>query len=261
MYLLVSNFPQSVSYDLTQTHRVISTHSGLGATLKSPFEHGIVFTGQQPHQPMSRETQMQPIPIRIDVDQRGTSLDSCSRVHYGKFYTMEHNVKVKPFGVVSPDSVQALNNQFRIVWARMFVQNKPTPPDTQPDQPLEPSARQASSSDAQELPPPAALKASGFHDVQIRKMQTIVGRGMSPKYATAIVRAEASKVSPTQAHEVGRLVVGGMQFPAAFARVTDKAHTGTSKDDDEDEDGDDDNDNEEDSVDDNDDDDEDDVEC
>jgi hypothetical protein len=135
MYLLVSNFPQSVSYDLTQTHRVISTHSGLGATLKSPFEHGIVFTGQQPHQPMSRETQMQPIPIRIDVDQRGTSLDSCSRVHYGKFYTMEHNVKVKPFGVVSPDSVQALNNQFRIVWARMFVQNKPTPPDTQPDHP------------------------------------------------------------------------------------------------------------------------------
>ena len=222
--------------------RAISTHSGLGATQRSPFEHGIVFTGAQPPAPMSQnEAQMQPIPVRIDVDQRGDALDRASRVHYGKLYTIEHNFKVKPFGMVNPASVQAFSNQFNTVWARMSSQTpQSTPlPTIQQGQPLNQPVGSPSGSNTQALPSAESLRRSGFSDNQIKAIKTIVDRGMTPRYAIARVRAESSKATSAQAHEVGRLVVGGMDYAAAYAQVvqnkTDDAQEGGADDDDDDE--------------------------
>jgi hypothetical protein len=187
---------------------------------------------------------MQPIPIRVDVDQRGTSLDPCSRVHYGQLYTFEYNLKVKPFGVVNPDSIQALNNQLGIVRYNMSAQTQESVPRTQPGKSLSTATAQTGGSNAKQLPPLATLKACGFDDAQIKTAQTIVERGMTPRYALAKVRAEALKASQTQAHEVGRLVVGGMEFPAALARVMYSYQTRIDGDDGEDEDTDEDDDDE-----------------
>lgn len=55
------------------------------------------------------------IPIRVEVDKKLDKLDPMSRIHYGKIYTIEHNVKVKPLGMVNGDSLTALLAQFQTV--------------------------------------------------------------------------------------------------------------------------------------------------
>lgn len=59
---------------------------------------------------------LQPAAIRVISDSREDKLDPKSLVHYGKVYTIEHNVKVKPFGVVHDDSRRPLIEQFYRVW-------------------------------------------------------------------------------------------------------------------------------------------------
>lgn len=63
---------------------------------------------------------MRPSAIRVDPDERGAKLVQYSRCNFGKVYTVEHNVKVKPWGMVNRDSMQALVYQFRDVWMDMF---------------------------------------------------------------------------------------------------------------------------------------------
>jgi len=187
--------------------------------------------------------QMQPIAVRIDVDQRSDALDKASRVHYGKHYTIEHNFKVKPFGMVNPGSVQAFNSQFNAVWARMSPQTPQALPTIPQGQPLSHPVGSPGGSNTQVLPAPEVLRSNGFNDDQIKMMKTIVDGGRTPRYAVARVKAEAMKATATQAHEVGRLVVSGMEFPAAYAQVvhsgTDNAQEGAAEDDDADDDDDD----------------------
>lgn len=59
---------------------------------------------------------LQPVAIRINPDSRDDKLDPQSLVHYGKVYTIEHNVKVKPYGVVHDDSIEPFIGQFYRVW-------------------------------------------------------------------------------------------------------------------------------------------------
>lgn len=93
-------------------------------------EHGIIYTGKVAPQPSSAElpargeTGMQPVPIRVDADEKSERLDPLSRVNYGRVYTVEHNVKVATFGMVHASSMDHLKNQFRDVWA---ANNAPGP--------------------------------------------------------------------------------------------------------------------------------------
>jgi len=59
---------------------------------------------------------MQPTPIKVNPDVKGTSLDPQSRLNYGKVYNIEHNVKVKNFGSLSPEYLKALLDQFVAVF-------------------------------------------------------------------------------------------------------------------------------------------------
>ena len=82
----------------------------------------MIYTGRRPPEPSLKEmpqrgeTGMLPNPIRVDTNRREDKLDSMSRLNFGKIYTVEHNLKVKDFGVVNPKSIKDLLYQFGEVW-------------------------------------------------------------------------------------------------------------------------------------------------
>lgn len=57
-------------------------------------------------------------PIRVDPDKRDHKLDSMSRIDYGRFFTIQHNIKVKSLGKVNRDSEENLLGQFMEVFER-----------------------------------------------------------------------------------------------------------------------------------------------
>ena len=59
---------------------------------------------------------MQRKAIRVNPDDKGGALDSKSRLNYGKVYNVEHNIKVKNFGSLSPEYLRALLEQFMAVF-------------------------------------------------------------------------------------------------------------------------------------------------
>ncbi|KAI7477497.1 hypothetical protein KC351_g8798 [Hortaea werneckii] len=102
----------------------IMTYGGQGVAKPgvNKSEHAIIYTGHMAPQPTSHErpTQgqkaMRPLAIRVDADNH-EQLHVMSRIHFGKVYTVEHNVKVKPFGKVHPHFLRALEVQFRSVFS------------------------------------------------------------------------------------------------------------------------------------------------
>lgn len=85
-------------------------------------EHAIVYTTKQPPRPLPGES---PAPdeaplrsalIRVKPDDRTDKLSPTSRINFGKVYTIEHNTKVRNFGVVHRDSLKALQRTFQEVW-------------------------------------------------------------------------------------------------------------------------------------------------
>lgn len=87
-------------------------------------EHAIVYTGKTPpqvfpeEQPGRGEHPILPVAIRVDPDNRCDNLHPASRLDFGKVYTVQHNLKVKAFGLVNQRSIEALINQFRIAWSK-----------------------------------------------------------------------------------------------------------------------------------------------
>lgn len=92
------------------------TYSGRGALQRNQREHGIIYTGNQAPTRPQYEPDLQPIAIRVDPDKREDKLNILSRVNYGNVYTIEHNLKVKPYGMVNRDSMLPLLAQFGDVW-------------------------------------------------------------------------------------------------------------------------------------------------
>lgn len=58
---------------------------------------------------------MQPFAIRVDADRNDEKLDPLSRVDFGRSYTIQHNSRVKSFGMVNRDSMAHLVSQWRNV--------------------------------------------------------------------------------------------------------------------------------------------------
>ncbi|KAK1817240.1 hypothetical protein LTR12_008330 [Friedmanniomyces endolithicus] len=102
----------------------ILTYGGMGVAkpgvVKS--EHAIIYSGHQslatrPEElPRRGELPMQAQPIRLVLDERPKRLDPMSRINCARVHTIEHNVKVKPLGMVHPASLEALTTQFFAVW-------------------------------------------------------------------------------------------------------------------------------------------------
>jgi hypothetical protein len=80
----------------------------------------MIYTGRnQPdlltgEQPAANEPGMR-LAIRVEPNSRQDRMDTRSRLHYGKLYTIEHNVKVYDFGMVHRDYLRAFWSQWRDV--------------------------------------------------------------------------------------------------------------------------------------------------
>ena len=97
---------------------------GVGKRGVVKAEHAIVHTTRDSPRPVPAELPhrnedgMRSQPIRIVPDQPTDKLDSMSRIDFGKIYTIQHNIKVKPFGNVHERSRGALFTQFNNVWKK-----------------------------------------------------------------------------------------------------------------------------------------------
>jgi hypothetical protein len=105
---------------LADSPRAITSHNGKGAAPKNSLEHGVVYTGPYPPRPVANEGKMLTIPIRIDPSEKFGTLHPASRVDYAKTYNIEHNVKVRPFGMVNSQSMNPLIRQWAQILMRRF---------------------------------------------------------------------------------------------------------------------------------------------
>jgi hypothetical protein len=94
----------------------ISTHNGQGTTALRSQVQSIVYSGGTVPRLQQNEHGLMPVAIRIDLDDNATALHHTSRVDYSKLYTIEHNIKVKPFGMVNREHIRPLMEQFRAVF-------------------------------------------------------------------------------------------------------------------------------------------------
>lgn len=103
-------------------------HCGTDATYvqQDQSQYGLVYTGSAPPPVSDSERGMQAIAIRIDPDNATTPIDPMSRVHYGNFYTIEHNIRVKASGLVNRDSLVPLMSQSRYVNGERFGFSMPS---------------------------------------------------------------------------------------------------------------------------------------
>jgi hypothetical protein len=103
----------------------INTYGGQGVAKRGvkKSEHAVIYSGKTEPRirtdelPKRGEDGMQPIPIRVDPDTRTEQLDPMSRINFGAVTTVQHNIKVKAFGLVNSASMDDLQYQFRNVWS------------------------------------------------------------------------------------------------------------------------------------------------
>jgi hypothetical protein len=77
---------------------------------------------------------MQPKAIKVNPDVKGAELDTNSRLNYAKVYNIEHNVKVKNFGSLNPESLRDLIEQFNAVFtSKLPTFAAPQDRETKPD--------------------------------------------------------------------------------------------------------------------------------
>lgn len=110
--------------DLSCSALPITTYGGRGVGKPGvrKSDHAIIFTGRsapQPHrdeQPGRNEQPMRDRPICVVADENNAKLDPMSRIDLVKIHTINHNLKVKSFGLVHPNYIEALRTQFASVW-------------------------------------------------------------------------------------------------------------------------------------------------
>jgi hypothetical protein len=254
---LVSHLCPFIRY-LANSLRAITSHHGRGAAQRNAPEHGVVYTGPFPPRPIQNEVRLPTTPIRIDPFDKFDTLHPASRVDYAKTYNIEHNVKVKPFGMVNNQFMNHLLRQWAQVLMRRFN-----------------PARSAFSAVSE-----ATLRDLGFTNDMIRAVQvmmrprskgpvadartsiTSVARNSAKEELKADEEEDASTAERLTneaealklANQVVELIVAGMTYTLAVDHVRQLAENGNGfegeddpveEDDDDDDDEDDDEDEDE----------------
>ncbi|KAK8219837.1 hypothetical protein M8818_000811 [Zalaria obscura] len=106
LLVLVSWGPASASP--ANPIRPIVTYQYQGVAKRNVIksDHAIVYTTREPPSPLSserpgrNEQPMLPGSIRVHVDDPRDKSHSVSRIHFGKIYTVEHNVRVRALGLL-----------------------------------------------------------------------------------------------------------------------------------------------------------------
>ncbi|CAK1364485.1 unnamed protein product [Cercospora beticola] len=81
---------------------------GADASKTRSQDHAIAYMGSEAPRPLKNEGAMLMPGIRIIPDEPGEKLAPSSRIHFGKIYTIEHNIKVKSVGMVHDLSLPLL---------------------------------------------------------------------------------------------------------------------------------------------------------
>jgi hypothetical protein len=223
----------------TDKTRAITTHNGRGAAQRNASEHGVVYTGAAaPPARFRNEADILPTAIRIDPFDEDDTLHSASRVNYGKVYNIEHNVKVKPYGVVNNQFMHSLITQ----WTQVFIGRTGNPAQL-----------------AFRTPGEQTLRGLGFTPSQITSVTNILTRRGANPYdvITSMARVSAEQQLAAEdraertvrrlANHVVDLILAGMTYPNAVSHVklitaNEEADDDDDDDDDEDEDEDEDDD-------------------
>ena len=103
----------------------IATYGGHGVATRGVVKshHSIITTAKQAPSPLREEMPtigelpMQPIAIRVVPDDKSGRLDMMARLDYRSVYTVQHDVRVKSFGMVDSQFLAALCSQFKRAWA------------------------------------------------------------------------------------------------------------------------------------------------
>jgi hypothetical protein len=170
-----------------------------------------MYTGSQEPPPLKSEGDMSTKAIRIDPFNKFDSLPPGSRVNYAKIYNVEHNVKVKPYGMVNAQFMHLLVKQ----WTEVILGRSPTL--------MQVAFREINS---------ANLRNLGFTQNMIRAVLVMLNRPKGPSAdartaITSVLRDSArSELQDEQvdatgnlANQVVDLVHAGMTFPQAVDHV------------------------------------------
>lgn len=165
---------------------------------------------------------MLPEAIRVRADDPTDKLSTMSRIHYGKLYTVEHNLKVRNFGIIHQDSQGTLTRNLRAVMVNMF-----SPPSTAGSSSAptminaQASVASTRSPNEQQVPlaqsPPRAMVLPGQNQ-----------RGKAPVYAQTTPQAQGPQMitrSPTQGFAITKSAFQELQqqpqlFTSAPARTS-----------------------------------------
>jgi hypothetical protein len=149
--------------------------------------------------------------IRIDPFNRFDILHPASRVNYAKTYNIEHNVKVKPYGMVNALFMHHLFKQ----WTEVIIGRSITP--------IQVAFREIN---------PANLRALGFTTNMMGAVLAMMNRpkGPSANSRTAVIsvardsarielQAEQASATENLANHVVDLIQAGMSYPQAVGHV------------------------------------------
>ncbi|KAK6442488.1 hypothetical protein LTR95_001282 [Oleoguttula sp. CCFEE 5521] len=150
----------------------IRTYSGKGAVQRrDQAENGMVYTSRQPPRRPPLEPRLLPDAIRVDLDDQSDKLAPLSRINYGTVYTIEHNVKVKPYAMVNREHRASLLSQFREVFvARIGVHaSRPSGAALQAQLPLSQNMDQRTHTPADAADIARHIAAARFVEAQRRR--------------------------------------------------------------------------------------------
>lgn len=126
-------------------------------------EHSVVYTGREIPRGKVQTPGLQPESIKVLLDDPTDKLDPESLINYGKVYTIEHNLKVKPFGMVQRDSIQHFTEQFMRVWISRVGLRRETKPSSRASLPSRSSTAQGLPLGIDSVPQPLSSPLQQSH--------------------------------------------------------------------------------------------------
>ena len=162
----------------TNRTRPVQTYRRQGATKVGVFvvDHAVIYTGGEGDAPppLLEGEGITKQALRVVADGNEV-LDACSRINFGKTYTVEHNVKVLSIGVIAPEHNHLLENYWRMTHDQDGGWPAPKqPPLPAPKQPPLPAPKQPPLP-APKQPPLPILKQSAPPTIRESTPDTIMG--------------------------------------------------------------------------------------
>jgi hypothetical protein len=185
--------------------------AGVSKTGVSKSEHSIVYTTRNPPAPLSAEMPargergMRSEGIRIVADDPALTLDNMSRLDYGEINTIQHNVRVKAFGQVHPDSMNALFRHFDNVWSDGRKASRASTSKVTFPQP-EPVNRGGSASAGSRQPSAASQQHNGGSKEEILQNQArmaiekLIAKGYTAEQAMKALRTAYARRQQVNEH-------------------------------------------------------------